>query len=150
MTINDLLAAHSRIGVDSGVFIYLLEGTAREADLAGSLVDAISAGSASATLAMLGLAEILTGPARGQDIALAERYADELLSLDGLLLPEMDSKLALEAALLRGSAPQLTLRDAVHLASARLQRATVFVTNDRRLRPITGLEIAYLDRLKRS
>ena len=95
---------------------------------------------------MLGLAEILAGPARASDPALVERYADELLSLDGLVVAGIDRDVAVESALLRGGST-LTLSDAVHLASARLHGATAFVTNDRRLRSISRLEVVYLDEL---
>ncbi len=96
---------------------------------------------------MLGLAEILTGPARAGDLALVGRYADEVLSLDGFDVRPMDHDVAVEAALARGRSA-LTLSDAVHLASARLQGASAFVTNDHRIRPIRGLEVVYLDQLQ--
>jgi predicted nucleic acid-binding protein len=147
LTVRELCRTHPRFGLDSNVFIYLFEGSGREADVASALVEAIAGGAATGTLAMLGLAEILTGPARADDAALTHRYADELLSLEGLSVPAMGREVALEAALVRGSAAQLSLGDAIHLASARLDHATAFVTNDRRLRAINGLEVVYLREL---
>jgi predicted nucleic acid-binding protein len=147
VTIAGLLRAHARIGLDSNVFIYLFEGRPPEADLASALVDGIAGGSATGTLAMLGLTEILTGPARAYDVALVERYAEELVALEGLTIPGYGRELAVEAAIVRGAAPSMTLGDAIHLASARLEGATVFVTNDHRLKRIDRLGIAYLDEL---
>jgi predicted nucleic acid-binding protein len=39
------------------------------------------------------------------------------------------------------------IEDAVHLASARNAGATIFVTNDRRIRSIPRLAVVYLDDL---
>jgi predicted nucleic acid-binding protein len=52
----------------------------------------------------------------------------------------------MEAAILRGNR-RLSLADAVHLATARVGGASAFITNDRRMTAVPGLEIAYLDEL---
>jgi predicted nucleic acid-binding protein len=54
--------------------------------------------------------------------------------------------LAGDAAVIRGIRG-MSLADAVHLASARAVGATAFVTNDRRLRGSSKLEVVYLDDL---
>ncbi|MEX2547010.1 MAG: type II toxin-antitoxin system VapC family toxin [Chloroflexota bacterium] len=145
MTIG-LLARHSRVGIDSNVLIYLLEGSGALADTSAALLDAIAAGEAEGVLATLGLAEICSGPARADDPAMVERYADELSSLENVRLMPLDREVAVEAAIIRGST-SLSIADAVHLASARSAKATVFVTNDRRITSINRLEVAYLDEI---
>ncbi len=42
----------------------------------------------------------------------------------------------------------MALADAMHLASARAAGATAFVTNDRRIRGSSKLEVIYLDDLE--
>ncbi len=141
-----MLGQHQRVGIDSNVLIYLLEGSSPLADAAGRLLDALAAGEATGVLATLAVAEVSTGPARIGDVAMVQRYADELTSLENIDVVAMDTVVAVEAALIRG-AGQLTLADAIHLGTARLSGATVFVTNDRRIRTIGRLEVLYLDEL---
>jgi predicted nucleic acid-binding protein len=139
-----LLERHSRVAIDSNVLIYLLEGSADLGDRTGALLDAIAAGEGQGVLATLALAEICSGPAGGNDLAMVERYADELSSLEGVRVVPLDREVAVEAALIRGSS-NLSLADAIHLATARRAGATAFVTNDRRIVPMPRLDIVYLD-----
>lgn len=141
-----LLARHRRVGIDSNVLIYLLEGTGPLADRSGALLDAIASGEAEGVLATLAIAEICGGPARADDPAMVERYADELSSLENVRVVPLDEQVAVDAAIIRGST-SLSIADAVHLASARGAKATVFVTNDRRITSISRLEVAYLDEI---
>lgn len=140
------LGGHSRVGIDSNVLIYLLEGSGGVADAAGRLLDAANAGELEGVLATLAISEVGTGPARIGDAAMVERYADELESLEGVRVIPLDREVAVEAALIRGDT-SLTIADAVHLATARLAGATAFVTNDRRLASIPRLAVLYLDEL---
>lgn len=94
----------------------------------------------------LGLAEILAGPARQDAAQLLERYEAELTSFEHLTLVAVDTVVARDAALLRGVG-ELSLADATHLACARRVGATAFVTNDRRIRGIDGLDVVYLGEL---
>ncbi len=146
---HPFLRAHQRVGIDSNVLIYLLEGSAPLADTAGSLLDAIAAGEGEGVLSALAIAEIATGPARFDDPAMVYRYADELATLENVQVVAVDTTIAVEAALVRGSGT-LTLADAIHLATARLAGATAFVTNDRRIPSIDRLEVAYLDEVAAS
>jgi predicted nucleic acid-binding protein len=141
-----LFDRHKLVGIDSNVLIYLLEGSGALADASAALLDAIAAGEGQGVMSTLAVAEICTGPARLDDGAMVERYAEELTSLENVRLIPLGGELAVEAAIVRG-ATALTLADAIHLASARSAGATVFVTNDRRVRPINKLEVVYLDEL---
>ena len=77
---------------------------------------------------------------------MVERYAEELSSLENVRVVAVDREVAVEAAILRGTT-SVTTADAIHLATARGAGATVFVTNDRRIRPIARMEIVLLDDL---
>jgi predicted nucleic acid-binding protein len=134
------LAGHRVVGLDSNVFIYLLETAGREAEQAGRVLDAIDGSSLRASVSAVAVAEILTGPARAGDAALMERYLDELRSFDGLSIVAVDADTAFYAARLRGR-ESYALPDSIHLAAARLDGATAFITNDRRLRSTEGLEV---------
>ena len=80
--------------------------------------------------------------AQDRDATRFETVAAEVGDL-GLRIRGLDSGLAVDAAWLRGEG--MALEDAVHVATARVERADVFVTNDRRIRSRAGLEVAYLD-----
>jgi predicted nucleic acid-binding protein len=145
MTLDELVARHRRIGIDSNVFIYLFDGTGPLADTAAFLLDAVEAGRVEAVLATIGLTEVLTRPAALGDGAIFERYADELRSLPHLRLVPLDDEIAVDAAW--GRSGGRDLGDAVHIATARRAAATGFVTNDRRVRARVGVEIVLLDEL---
>jgi predicted nucleic acid-binding protein len=141
--VERLCTRHARIGLDTNLFIYLFEGGEPEATVVGSMLDSISAGLSRGVLATLGVAELLTGPLRMSDGALAERYRDELQSIEGLDIVPLSVDIAADAAVLRASG-KARLADAIHLATARVAGATAFVTNDRALRAPHGLEIVQL------
>lgn len=139
-----LLGKHRRVALDSNVLIYLLEGSGLLADAAAGLLDAIAAGEGEGVLATLALAEICSGPARAGDPVMVERYADELTSIENVRIVPLSADVAVDAAAIRGSSG-LTTADAIHLACARAAGASAFVTNDRRLKSISQLEVVYLD-----
>ena len=141
-----LLGDHRRVGIDSNVLIYLLEGSGVLAEKCAALIDLMAAGEAEGVLATLALAEICSGPARSGDSRLVERYADELSSLENVRVVPLSAELAVDAATIRGSR-SISIEDAFHLATARHAGATAFVTNDRRIKQINQLDVVYLDEL---
>ena len=134
------LDGHTIVGIDSNVFIYLLETTGDEAIQAGRLLDLFDARSMRASLSAVAVAEVLTGPARAGDVALMERYLDEIRSIDGLSIVPIDADVAFNAARLRGR-ESVSLPDSLNLAAARMAGATAFITNDHRLKSSRGLQI---------
>lgn len=147
MTIAELFARHRRIGLDANVLVYLLEAIEPRAHVARRLLRAVEEGGAVGILSAIGLAEVLVGPTRHGDLALTERYSDEIRGMPGLAVVPLDPQVAADAAVIRG-VRAIGLADAIHLASARAAGATAFVTNDRTLRGSPKLEIVYLDELE--
>lgn len=144
-SVEELHRRETRVALDANVLIYLLENTEPHAARAAVVVDAIDRHEMDASLATVGHVEILAGPARSGDAATFERAADELRSM-GLRLVALTPAIAEDAAWLRGQGG-LGLADAIHVASARAAGATAFITNDRGIRPLAGLEVLYLDDL---
>ena len=144
-SLERLLSAHRRVALDSNVLIYLAEDAAGRGAAAGRVVLALVQLDIEVVFATIGLAEVLTGPARAGDVIGFESMADELRDL-GLRMVDLDVVISEDAAWLRGRA-QLDLVDAIHLATARAAGATLFVTNDRGIRPLPQLEVVYLDDL---
>lgn len=142
MRIPVRLRGHARIGIDSNVVIYALEGASPESELASVVFDLMAAGAFEGVLSILGLIEVLVAPARQEGDALAQRYADELGDLDGFTIAAIDRDVAIEAAHIRASGAGLA--DAIHLGTARASGASAFLTNDRGIRPPPGLEVILL------
>jgi predicted nucleic acid-binding protein len=140
-SVRRLLSMHRRIALDSNVLIYLLEDDGVRAETAA----AIAEGDVEGVVASLGLLESLVGPARAHDAARFELAAAALRDL-GLDVVPLDAELAADAAWIRGGSG-VGLPDAIHLATARAAGATALVTNDRRLRSRSHLEVVYLDDL---
>ena len=143
-TIAELAARHPRVAVDADVLIYLLDGAEPRAALAGAVIDAVESGMIEGSMSSLALAEVLVGPARVADAARFEHTAFELRDLELTVVP-ISTEIAEHAAWLRGR-DALQLADAIHVAAAQ-SVATAFVTNDRRIRSLAGLEVVYLDDL---
>lgn len=141
-SIASLTKSHRRIAIDSNVLIYVLEGHERFGRKAAAVIDSIDADDVTGAMATFGEMEVLAGHARAGDASRFERVADEIRSI-GLQLVPLDSSIAADAAWLRGTS-SLRPGDAIHVASARNAGATVLVTNDDRIRPRPGLDVAYL------
>jgi predicted nucleic acid-binding protein len=144
-SIEALLRLHRRVGVDSNVLIYLLEGSGHRAEIAARLVDAIGRGEVEGILASVGLAEVLVPAAKADDGPAFEEAAATIRDL-GFRIVALDARVAEDAAWIRGRTG-VTMPDAVHLACARQAGVTVFVTNDRRIPALPQLAIAVLDDL---
>jgi predicted nucleic acid-binding protein len=76
------------------------------------------------------------------DAAMFERYVAELGSIAGLRIVALDPETAVDAAW--GRSGGRDLGDAVHVATARRSGATALLTNDRRIRGRSGIEIVLL------
>jgi predicted nucleic acid-binding protein len=141
-SIATLTKTHKRIALDSNILIYVLEGHDQFGRLAAAVIDSIEADDVTGTMSTFGEFEVLAGPARAGDAARFERAADEIRSI-GLQMIPLHSDVAADAAWLRGTGG-LRPGDAIHVGSARIAGATVIVTNDDRIAPRPGLDVAYL------
>ncbi|MGH2462890.1 MAG: type II toxin-antitoxin system VapC family toxin [Candidatus Limnocylindria bacterium] len=146
MTVAQLCGRHPKIGLDSNILIYVIERVDPWNRIAGELIDAVEAGATRATLSALGLAEILSGPARAGDLGHVERYDSEIRGIPGLAVESIGPDVAGDAAVIQGIRG-MSLPDAIQLASARAAGASAFLTNDRRIRGSAKLEVIYLDDL---
>ncbi len=145
-SIQDLVAQHARVSIDSNLLIYLMENDPKRAEIAGAVVDAVAADRIQGVMASVGIAEVLTGPARFGDGAAFEHAAAAIRDMGFRIIP-MDADTAEDAAWIRGRTG-LGLADAIHLACARAADATAFVTNDRHITSSPQLEVLYLDDLQ--
>lgn len=123
--------------IDSSPIIYFLEDHTELAPRFRPLFEAHAVGRLRFAVTTITIAEVLTGPLRASDDALARRYRTILESWQPIPL---DLDIAESAARLRASL-RLSLADAVQVASALAINATALVTRDRDFSRVRALRI---------
>jgi predicted nucleic acid-binding protein len=125
--------------VDTAPWIYLLEDHPEFAPRFAGLFEAAAQSQLRLALTPITLAEVLTGPFKAGQTALAKRYETALAQYT--LVP-MSAEVASLAAQLRVQY-RLKLPDAIQLASALDMGAAALVTHDRDFTAVEGLPIVY-------
>jgi predicted nucleic acid-binding protein len=131
------LAEDSLVLIDSAPIIYCLEGHPKFGPRFKPIFEAHRAGHLRFAVTTITIAEVLTGPLKAGDDALAQRYRAILESWQPIAL---DVDIAENAARLRASL-RLKLADAVQAASALAVNAAALVTHDRDLSRVRSLRI---------
>jgi predicted nucleic acid-binding protein len=137
------LAGHQRVYLDANIIIYLVEGVAPYAERAQPLLQAMAAGSVEALTSELTLAEVLVGPIRAGNDVVRDAYTTFLYRSIGLAMIDVSREILTASAQLR-AATSLRLPDAIHAATAQHAGCTAFLTNDERLKSISGVETVLL------
>jgi predicted nucleic acid-binding protein len=135
-SIEDFLG--QRLYIDTNIFIYAVELpkplSRGQADLFGH----IDRGAITPITSELSLAECLIDPLARGDTELAANY-EKLLSGDtAVVLVPIDREILIFAAHIR-AIDRLKLADAIHIATARVAGATIFLTADRRFKVPPGI-----------
>ena len=131
------LQLHSTVVVDTAPFIYILESHPQFADQFAGLFEAAAAGKLTIALSTITLAEVLIGPLKAGQTALAKRYEK---ALSAYTLISVTPSIAALAAQLR-TQYRLKLPDAIQLATALDAGAAAFVTHDSDFSQVTGMTI---------
>lgn len=135
-----------RIGIDTNVFIYFLEGHPRYGAWCASLFELIERGQNSAITSTVTLLELLVQPYRDEKEDLAHKIFALTSTYPKLEWVPLTMNLADRAAQLRARY-RLSTPDAVQLAAAISQKAVRFYGNDRGLRRVNEIECIILDDL---
>ena len=131
------LSEGATVLVDTAPWIYLLEDHAEFAPRFLGLFEAAERGQIQLALSTVTLAEVLTGPFKAGQTALAKRYET---ALGAYQLVPLSTAVASLAAQLRVQY-RLKLPDAVQLASALQIGAVALVTHDRDFSAVQGLPV---------
>ncbi len=129
-----------RTYLDTNVFIYALEAYAEFASELTSLFAALDRAEVQAVTSELTLAETLVKPFMDRREDHARAYQEALRTTGGLLVRPVTRDVLVEAARVRATSG-VRLPDAIHAATAALERCEVFLTNDQRLRGLAGLSV---------
>jgi predicted nucleic acid-binding protein len=128
--------------LDAAAIIYSVERHEDYSKLLEPLWDAVSAESITAITSSLTLLEVLVVPIRNQDHALIGDYRS-LLESSELVLHPIDESVLFEAATIRAGR-NIKTPDAIHAATAMINRCDMFITNDRAFRHLAGLNAVVL------
>lgn len=131
------------VALDTVVFIYFLEEHREYLSIIEPLFEEIDQGRREAITSSLTLLEVLVVPFRAGNLDLARRYEALLTGSRGLRMVEIDRDQLKAAALLRAR-HRLRTPDAIQTGAALSSGCMTFVTNDRDLPEIPGLQIIQL------
>ncbi len=131
------------VGVDSVIFIYLLERNQEFLSGARSVLEAVESGESIAVMASIGMVEILTGPKKQGRFDLARYYREYLSGFPNLTIKNM-SEPVVELASDLCARYNLKAMDAIHVATAIDFGAEKFITNDKGLKKIKEINIEFL------
>ena len=131
------------IGIDSVVFIYLLEYNQRYFSGAERILKAVERGTAQAVLASIGVIEIVTGPKKQGRFDVAGYYRQYLSSFPHLAIMNMSEPIVELASDLCAKYSLRTM-DAIHVATAIDFGADEFITNDKSLQKVKEIPVKLL------
>jgi predicted nucleic acid-binding protein len=134
---------HKIIGLDTAPFIYYIEDVAPYADLLDPVFSLVENHALRAVTSAVTFAEILTKPFTDKNFPLADEIKFTLKSFSSLSVASIDEKLAETAALIRARY-SIRLADALQLAAAIQAEATLFLTNDKRMKKLDAVQVLIL------
>jgi predicted nucleic acid-binding protein len=133
------------VGVDTAVFIYFIEEDGRFLPAITPLFEAADRGKFELVSSALTLLEVLVVPYRTGNLGLADQYEALLTRSRGVRLIDLTRDQLRAAAQLRAISGATT-PDSLQLAAALGAGCSGFITNDRRLPVVPGLNIIQLAR----
>ena len=133
--------------IDTQVIIYSVEQHPVYAPIIRPLWEAAKRGSIRVVSSELTILETLVQPFRKHDQALQDDYERALFRTEVQLLP-ISRPVLVEAARMRATATSLRAPDAIHAATARDAKCTMFLTNDHVFHRAPGISVVMLDDLR--
>lgn len=122
------------------IFIYAVEGYAEFQTVLNELFEAFDNGNLKAITNELTLAEVLVKPLIDNHTEVCLTYENAIQSSPVLEVVPINRKILIESARLR-TIINLRLPDAIHGATAILNGCEIFLTNDKPLEPIAGINV---------
>jgi predicted nucleic acid-binding protein len=143
IALSNRLAQHTIIGLDTNAFIYLFERHPQFFPLAERLFDYLKTPGTQGITSIITLIETCIQPRREGRADLVRIYEQALFHSAQVQMLPIDAALAKQAVILRAQYG-FRVPDALQLAAALESKATLFVTNDRRLQKCAELEVLIL------
>ncbi|MGI8424380.1 MAG: type II toxin-antitoxin system VapC family toxin [Chloroflexota bacterium] len=140
------LKRHRRIGLDTSVFIYQIEGTPRYREVVNGIFEWLQGPHARAVTSTITMLEILVAPYRTGDRDRVNRFYALLSTYPHLDWVAPTLEIADRAARLRAEHRWRT-PDAIQVATALVEEAGGFISNDAQLKTVAGLDLLLVDEL---
>lgn len=134
----------SKVCIDTAPFIYFIEKHEKYLPVLKPLFTEMSSGNIEAITSTITLLEVLVHPFRTGNKSLAEKYREILLYSEGLTTFEVLNDISEKAAELRAEYAIKT-PDAIQIATAIIQGASNFLTNDPVLKKVDSVKVLILD-----
>ncbi len=128
--IIDSLSSHSRIGLDTSVFIYHFEEHGNYIPFTTTILDGIQSGKWNGVTSVITLMEINVLPLRLERNTVAQTYETLLVNFPNLQIVDVNRDIARKAAQLRASY-NLKPADALHIATSIIGGVTAWISNDK-------------------
>jgi predicted nucleic acid-binding protein len=135
------------VGLDTAPLIYFIEENPTYINMMDAFFEAMDRGEFRVVTSVITLLEVLVYPLRQLDTTLANRYRNILSFSPSLRTVEVSREIAEKAAELR-AIYNLQTPDSIQMATAIVNRASFFLTNDVRLPSISGLQVLVLEDLR--
>ena len=143
--IEQQLASHQVVGLDTAVFIYHLEAHPTYLPLTQTILQLIQAGQCTAVVSAVMIMELTVHPWRQQRGDIARQYEAVLAHFPHLQIVDVTRGVARRAAQLRAYY-NLRPADALQVATAVTQQATAWISNDKKLKRLSPqLDVIILD-----
>ena len=141
---SDGLSKSTRSSVSIPRRLFILSRTLPPyADLLDPVFSLLEGHAVRAVTSAVTVAEILTKPFSDKNFSLADEIKFTLNSFSSLSVASIDEKLAEAAALIRARYT-IRLPDALQVGAAIQREATLFLTNDRRVKKVDAIEVLVL------
>jgi predicted nucleic acid-binding protein len=145
--VGELISTVERVAFDTSPIIYFIEGESERLAALRPIFRAISRGKMRGVVSTLVLMEVLIKPLEAGRGDLAEEYRELLTESFHFGLIDVSVGVAEQAAEIRAEygfrAP-----DSIQIATAVHAGCDCFVTNDKRLREYSGIEVVQVDELE--
>ncbi|AFV24145.1 Q3M7V5 PilT like protein [Methanolobus psychrophilus R15] len=131
---------HSKIGIDSMLFIYLFEDNPDYSDICASVLEGIEKGDREGITSAITLLEILVKPKIDGNQTAIDDYKDIITNFPNLKIIDVDLAVADIASTLRAKY-SIKTPDAIQVATAIKEGCSLFITNDFALKKIEEIEV---------
>jgi predicted nucleic acid-binding protein len=136
---------HAIVGLDTSIFIYHFEANTRYLPVTTTLLNRIRSRRHHAIVSTVVLMELTVPPWRLGKTEVAQYYESLIVHFPNLRLADVTREVARRAAQLRANY-SIHPVDALQTATALVNNASAFITNDKRLARLNGLlKIIILD-----
>jgi len=141
------LQSFDKIALDSSALIYFVEGNTRYLELVNEIFNLLNDGRIRGFTSMITLTEVLVYPFENNLEKLQNVYLNLLLATDAFQTLEVQKEISVSAAKLRAKYKVKNIKtpDAIQIATAIYAGCDAFISNDKRLKQVTEIEVLILD-----